>query len=459
MILRTNINSISLILLALIVCLKQTRISAISDPNETKLRMEITDTGSNKMDHFLQENQQQNVNIDSNKDNHNNNKDVSIIQSNSHANIVPVHHQQKIHDFIMQHNKKRAIQVEEHTQRSSNNNDDDDDNSLLVADIIKRKQQVSTKRPENNNDNNNNKSDVFDGFNGEPLHSLPQMPITRGRTSKLFKSYKSLYENDGSSPVYQRPVESEIQVTTENSPILTTTTKTTIVEEEDEMTQEEKEENVNSNENGKINPFLISVFNFVTGALSAIQSRQSNEESRRVHVENEFDGLNVKMDNDTKLIGSLTESIEDKSESDINLKETDDSKESNKSEMVEEGRYIKGDPLNGYYDFVITEGSYKFWIVFQLFTAGLIIYSTFAAIYYSKVNPIVSDYEYQDYLGGRSFPEGASIVDANQDVVDTGDDDSNSTQQKPDSWSTSSWLSKTQYALQFILDAIEKPPK
>uniref|UniRef100_A0AAG5DH61 C1q domain-containing protein n=1 Tax=Anopheles atroparvus TaxID=41427 RepID=A0AAG5DH61_ANOAO len=30
-----------------------------------------------------------------------------------------------------------------------------------------------------------------------------------------------------------------------------------------------------------------------------------------------------------------------------------------------EGRYIKGDPLNGYYDFVISEGSYKFWAVFQ----------------------------------------------------------------------------------------------
>ena len=35
---------------------------------------------------------------------------------------------------------------------------------------------------------------------------------------------------------------------------------------------------------------------------------------------------------------------------------------------VEEGRYIKGDPLNGYYDFVITEGSYKFWVVFQVST-------------------------------------------------------------------------------------------
>lgn len=29
-------------------------------------------------------------------------------------------------------------------------------------------------------------------------------------------------------------------------------------------------------------------------------------------------------------------------------------------------RYIKGDPLQGYYDFVITEGSYKFWAVFQV---------------------------------------------------------------------------------------------
>jgi hypothetical protein len=42
---------------------------------------------------------------------------------------------------------------------------------------------------------------------------------------------------------------------------------------------------------------------------------------------------------------------------------------SNKTEKaVEEGRYIKGDPLNGYYDFVITEGSYKFWVVFQVST-------------------------------------------------------------------------------------------
>jgi hypothetical protein len=43
----------------------------------------------------------------------------------------------------------------------------------------------------------------------------------------------------------------------------------------------------------------------------------------------------------------------------------------NSSDVKFEGRqaggsYIKGDPLNGYYDFVITEGSYKFWVVFQV---------------------------------------------------------------------------------------------
>lgn len=36
------------------------------------------------------------------------------------------------------------------------------------------------------------------------------------------------------------------------------------------------------------------------------------------------------------------------------------------SSDVGEGRYIKGDPLKGYYDFVITEGSYKFWAAFQV---------------------------------------------------------------------------------------------
>lgn len=58
---------------------------------------------------------------------------------------------------------------------------------------------------------------------------------------------------------------------------------------------------------------------------------------------------------------SFYEIIEEKQNSKNNTREVD----------VFEGRqagpsYIKGDPLNGYYDFVITEGSYKFWVVFQV---------------------------------------------------------------------------------------------
>ncbi|XP_043662615.1 uncharacterized protein LOC122626423 [Drosophila teissieri] len=117
---------------------------------------------------------------------------------------------------------------------------------------------------------------------------------------------------------------------------------------------------------------------------------------------------------------------------------------------VGEGRYIKGDPLKGYYDFVITEGSYKFWAVFQVGTALLIIYSTFAAIYYSKVNPLTSDYDYTDYLGGvRSLSGGDA------DFVDDGD------AATPPVSTTSrimEWLPRTAHSIQFILDAIDKVP-
>ncbi|KAL0268914.1 UNVERIFIED_CONTAM: hypothetical protein PYX00_010695 [Menopon gallinae] len=61
----------------------------------------------------------------------------------------------------------------------------------------------------------------------------------------------------------------------------------------------------------------------------------------------------------------------------------------------------KAKPWLGYYDFLITEGSYKFWIVFQLFTIGILIYSAFAAIYYAKYT--VTDYtDYEDYFLKRS---------------------------------------------------------
>ncbi|KAK1132335.1 hypothetical protein K0M31_016443 [Melipona bicolor] len=54
----------------------------------------------------------------------------------------------------------------------------------------------------------------------------------------------------------------------------------------------------------------------------------------------------------------------------------------------------KVDYWAGYYDFLINEGSYKFWAVFQLATAALLIYSGFAALYYAKVNPPPIDDEF-----------------------------------------------------------------
>uniref|UniRef100_A0A1I8PK82 Uncharacterized protein n=1 Tax=Stomoxys calcitrans TaxID=35570 RepID=A0A1I8PK82_STOCA len=117
---------------------------------------------------------------------------------------------------------------------------------------------------------------------------------------------------------------------------------------------------------------------------------------------------------------------------------------------VGEGRYIKGDPLKGYYDFVITEGSYKFWAAFQVGTALLIIYSTFAAIYYSKVNPLVSDYDYTDYLGGARSLSGGDL-----DFVD--DETAEGSQQRH-SQGWFDWLPRTGHSLKFILDAIDKLP-
>ncbi|KAL9696484.1 hypothetical protein quinque_016063 [Culex quinquefasciatus] len=124
----------------------------------------------------------------------------------------------------------------------------------------------------------------------------------------------------------------------------------------------------------------------------------------------------------------------------------------------EEGRYIKGDPLNGYYDFVISEGSYKFWAAFQVATAVLIIYSTFAAIYYSKVSPLTSDYDYIDYLnGGRSFAGGRSTMVGPAPAASArGDHGSLSWQ---DRMLDKPWFNMAAQSFAFVMEAIERAPK
>ncbi|XP_072402674.1 uncharacterized protein [Diabrotica undecimpunctata] len=66
------------------------------------------------------------------------------------------------------------------------------------------------------------------------------------------------------------------------------------------------------------------------------------------------------------------------------------------------------DAFTNYYDFIITEGSFKFWSAFQLFTALLLIYSSLAAAYYAKFNVITTDYDYYDDFFGRSNNDAPS---------------------------------------------------
>ena len=76
------------------------------------------------------------------------------------------------------------------------------------------------------------------------------------------------------------------------------------------------------------------------------------------------------------------------------------------------------------------------------------IYSTFAAIYYSKVNPVVGDYDYTSYLGGaRSMaddPEPLPSSTLSSSISELGN----------------SYIFQTAaHGFQFVLDAIEKIPK
>ncbi|XP_049878459.1 uncharacterized protein LOC126375524 [Pectinophora gossypiella] len=103
---------------------------------------------------------------------------------------------------------------------------------------------------------------------------------------------------------------------------------------------------------------------------------------------------------------------------------------------MKQGRYT--DPWAGYYDWIINEGSFKFWSVFQLFTAALLLYACLSAIYYAKFNPILPDYsmEYDDYFLQRTVGRNARSLD------------------KSELPSGISWMSPQTF--QFILDAISQ---
>lgn len=94
----------------------------------------------------------------------------------------------------------------------------------------------------------------------------------------------------------------------------------------------------------------------------------------------------------------------------------------------------------------------------QLGTAALLIYSTLAAIYYSKVNPLTSDYDYVDYLS-RSF-HGRSMSDDSADVEEDGESGAiESGRTYLSSLENNKWVKAAAYGFQFAMDAIDKVPK
>jgi hypothetical protein len=77
-----------------------------------------------------------------------------------------------------------------------------------------------------------------------------------------------------------------------------------------------------------------------------------------------------------------------------------------------------------------------------------------AAIYYSKVNPLVSDYDYVDYLS-RSFKDGAV------DVLDDDKDDakSHSARSYLTTLQNDKWVQFATYGFEFAMNAIDKIPQ
>ncbi|XP_022915510.1 uncharacterized protein [Onthophagus taurus] len=98
----------------------------------------------------------------------------------------------------------------------------------------------------------------------------------------------------------------------------------------------------------------------------------------------------------------------------VDVHDHDDHDHDHIVEHKEEQKAVKTDIWSNYYNFIIQEGSFKFWAAFQLGTAILLIYSAFAAIYYAKFNVISTDYDYYDAFFGRSSARSSSSSSSGQ---------------------------------------------
>nr|XP_029708712.1 uncharacterized protein LOC109420547 [Aedes albopictus] len=232
------------------------------------------------------------------------------------------------------------------------------------------------------------------------------------------------------------------------------------VEQEDNMQREQQEQQQQQQQpfGGLMNPILSSLFNVVTTALSSKRSFQLAGPDPAMIFGAWTNSRTGDNDGSARAFGDAGKSTSDNDDGSGSGDDADNQTGNSTTvatTAVESARYIKGDPLNGYYDFVISEGSYKFWAVFQVATAVLIIYSTFAAIYYSKVSPLTSDYDYIDYLnGGRSFAGGRSM--------DGGVAAATARRSSNNMWDgllEKPWFNVATNSFAFVMNAIENAPK
>nr|XP_040238255.2 uncharacterized protein LOC120959143 isoform X1 [Anopheles coluzzii]XP_049466170.1 uncharacterized protein LOC120959143 isoform X1 [Anopheles coluzzii] len=217
--------------------------------------------------------------------------------------------------------------------------------------------------------------------------------------------------------------------------------------EREQQQQQQQEQSVDQQYNNMVKPML-TLFNVISTVLSSGRSMRTVTEGWQRPAADTERTLATTDDGNP---GNKTEIITD------GEKSTSGTAGGGNENATAEGRYIKGDPLNGYYDFIISEGSYKFWAVFQLVTAAVVIYSTLTAIYYSKVAPLTADYDYIDYLnGGRSFA-GARPLD------ETGSRSAQTSGRRASGWmdnlSSSSWFGPAAQGFTIVMEAIERQQK
>lgn len=118
---------------------------------------------------------------------------------------------------------------------------------------------------------------------------------------------------------------------------------------------------------------ILSLFSVLNSAWNKVSTEANNRENNPMPTNARADSRNARQlrsteDETLKGISSLIHIffIFLANVSNNSIDNTKFFKTENNSTEIAEGRYIKGDPLKGYYDFVITEGSYKFWAAFQV---------------------------------------------------------------------------------------------